>query len=440
MKLETIAIHTGYDGDPTTKAVAVPIYQTVAFEFDSAEHGAALFNLDVQGNIYTRIGNPTNTVLEKRVAALEGGVDALSVSSGMAAIHYAVVNIAELGNNIVSTPQLYGATYTLFAHLLPKQGIDGRFAESDHPADVEKLIDENTRAVFCESVGNPAGNVADIAGLARVAHKHGVPLIVDNTVATPVLLRPIEHGADIVVHSMTKFMGGHGTTLGGMIVDSGTFPWREHADKFYMLNQPEAAYHGVVYTEHYGAAAYVARCRTVAQRNTGSTLSPFNSFLLLQGIETMALRVERHVENARKVAEFLRDHPAVEWVNYAGFPDSPLYPMAQKYLGDRRCSLLTFGVKGGFEAGTKCFNALRLFKRMVNMGDAKSLACHPASTTHRQLSPEEQERVGVKPEMIRLSVGIEHIDDILADLAQALEAQQCTAIDEEAAVIRSGGN
>lgn len=421
MKQETIAIHGGYEGDPATKAVAVPIYQTVAFEFDSAEHGAALFNLEVQGNIYTRIGNPTNTVLEKRVAALEGGVDALSVSSGMAALHYAFVNIAEMGNNIVSLPQLYGATYTLLAHLLPKQGIAGRFAESDHPDAVEKLIDENTRAVFCESVGNPAGNVADIEGLARIAHKHGVPLIVDNTVATPILLRPIEHGADVVVHSMTKFMGGHGTTLGGMIVDSGKFPWREHAKKFYMLTQPEPAYHGVVYTEHYGAAAYVARCRTVAQRNTGSTLSPFNGFLLLQGIETLALRVERHVENARKVAEFLRGHRLVEWVNYAGFPDNPLYPLAQKYLGSKRCSLLTFGVKGGFEAGTKCFNALRLFKRMVNMGDAKSLACHPASTTHRQLSPDELQKVGVTPEMIRLSVGIEHIDDILDDLAQALE-------------------
>jgi O-acetylhomoserine (thiol)-lyase len=399
MKLETIAIHAGYDGDPTTKAVAVPIYQTVAFEFDDAAHGAALFNLEVQGNIYTRIGNPTNTILEKRVAALEGGVEALSVSSGMAAIHYSLINIAEMGHNIVSLPQLYGASYTLLAHILPKQGIEGRFSESDHPDAVEKLIDKNTRAVYCESVGNPAGNVADIEGLARVAHKHGVPLIVDNTVATPILLRPFEYGADVVVHSMTKFMGGHGTTLGGMIV----------------------AYHGVVYTEHYGAAAYVARCRTVAQRNTGATLSPFNGFLLLQGIETMALRVERHVQNARKVAEFLRDHPRVAWVNYAGFPDSALYPMAHRYLGTRACSLLTFGVKGGFEQGVKCFDALSLFKRMVNMGDAKSLACHPASTTHRQLTPEEQAKAGVTPEMIRLSVGIEHIDDILADLAQALD-------------------
>jgi O-acetylhomoserine (thiol)-lyase len=420
MKRETIAIHVGYDGDPTTKAVAVPIYQTVAFEFDDAAHGAALFNLEVQGNIYTRIGNPTNTVLEKRVAALEGGVEALSVSSGMAAIHYSLVNIAEMGHNIVSLPQLYGATYTLLAHILPKQGIAGRFAENDSPEAVEELIDENTRAVFCESVGNPAGNVADIEGLARVAHKHGVPLIVDNTVATPILLRPIEYGADVVVHSMTKFMGGHGTTLGGMIVDSGGFPWRDHPERYYMLNTPEIAYHGVVYTEQYGAAAYVARCRTVAQRNTGSTLSPFNGFLLLQGVETMALRVERHVENARKVAEFLRNHKQVAWVNYAGFPDSPLYPMAHRYLGSNFCSLLTFGVKGGFERGVKCFDALRLFKRMVNMGDAKSLACHPASTTHRQLTPEEQMKAGVTPEMIRLSVGIEHIDDILADLEQAL--------------------
>ena len=425
MKRETLAIHAGYDGDPTTKAVAVPIYQTVAFEFDSAEHGAALFNLEVEGNIYTRIGNPTNTILEKRVAALEGGVAALSVSSGMASIHYSIVNIAEMGNNVVSLPQLYGATYTLLAHVLPRQGITGRFAASESPEDVEKLIDENTRAVFCESVGNPAGNVADIEGLARVAHKHGVPLIVDNTVATPILLRPIEYGADVVLHSMTKFMGGHGTTLGGMIVDAGNFPWRDYPERFYMLTRPEPAYHGVVYTEHYGAEAYVARCRTVCQRNTGATLAPLNGFLLLQGIETLALRVERHVENARRVAEFLRDHDRVEWVNYAGFPDSPLYPMAQKYMGSRRCSLLTFGVKGGFEAGRKCFDALRLFKRMVNMGDAKSLACHPASTTHRQLSPEEQQKVGVRPEMIRLSVGIEHIDDIVADLGQALN--QATA-------------
>jgi O-acetylhomoserine (thiol)-lyase len=422
MKDETLAIHAGFDGDPATKAVAVPIYQTVAFEFDSADHGAALFNLEVQGNIYTRIGNPTNTVLEKRVAALEGGVEALSVSAGMAAIHYALANITEAGRNIVSLPQLYGATYTLLAHILSKQGIYTRFAKTDEPADVEKLIDENTRAVYCESVGNPAGNVADVEGLAKVAHKHGVPLIVDNTVATPVLLKPIQYGADVVVHSMTKFMGGHGTSIGGMIVDAGKFPWRNYPDKFYMFNQPEIAYHGVVYVDQFGDAAFVARCRTVCQRNTGATMSPFNGFLFLQGIETLALRVERHVDNARRVAEFLRDHPRVAWVNYAGFPDNPLYPMAQRYLGSKRCSLLTFGVKGGFEAGKKCFDALKLFKRMVNMGDAKSLACHPASTTHRQLTPEEQAKAGVTPEMLRLSVGIEHIDDILADLGQALEA------------------
>ncbi|HEV7967661.1 MAG TPA: O-acetylhomoserine aminocarboxypropyltransferase/cysteine synthase family protein [Candidatus Acidoferrales bacterium] len=421
MRRETIAIHEGYDGDPTTKAVAVPIYQTVAFEFDNAEHGAALFNNDVVGNIYSRIGNPTNAVLEKRVAALEGGVEALSVSSGMSAIEYSVANITEAGNNIVSLPQLYGATYTLFAHIFPKRGVAGRFAESDHPDAVEKLIDENTRAVYCESVGNPAGNVADIEGLARVAHQHGVPLIVDNTVATPVLLRPIEYGADIVLHSMTKFMGGHGTTIGGMIVDSGKFPWLDYRDRYYMLTKPEPGYHDLVYTDHFGAAAYIARCRTVCQRNTGATLSPFNAFLLLQGIETMALRVERHVENARKVAEYLRGHCMVQWVNYAGFPDSPLYPMANRYLGTKACSLLTFGVKGGFEASRKCFDSLRLFKRMVNMGDAKSLTCHPASTTHRQLTAEEQRKVGVTPEMIRISVGIEHIDDILEDLGQALE-------------------
>jgi len=420
MKRETIALHAGHDGDPATKAVAVPIYQTVAFEFDSAEHGAALFNLEVPGNIYTRIGNPTNTILEKRVAALEGGVEALTVSSGMAAIHYALANITEMGNNIVSVPQLYGATYTLLAHIFPKQGVTGRFGETDQPEAIEKLIDENTRAVFCESIGNPDGNVADIEGLARVAHKHGVPLIVDNTVATPMLLRPFEYGADVVVHSMTKFMGGHGTSLGGIIVDSGKFPWLQYADRYSMLTKPEIAYHGVVYTEQFGPAAFVARCRTVCQRNTGSTLSPFNGFLLLQGIETLALRMERHVFNARKVAEFLRDHPQIEWVNYAGFPENPRYEIAQKYLGCNRSSLLTFGLKGGLAAGTKCFNAFRLFKRMVNMGDAKSLSCHPASTTHRQLTPEEQLRVGVRPEMIRLSVGIEHIDDIVADLDQAL--------------------
>src|SRR5712664_1124322 len=420
MKRETIAIHTGYEGDPTTKAVAVPIYQTVAFEFDSAEHGAALFNLEVQGNIYTRIGNPTNTVLEKRVAALEGGVEALSVSSGMSAIHYSLVNIAEAGNNIVSLPQLYGATYTLLAHILPKQGIAGHFAESDHPDAVEKLMDENTRAVFCENVGNPAGNVADVEGLAKVAHKHGVPLIVDNTVATPILLRPIEYGADIVVHSLTKFLGGHGTTIGGAIVDSGRFPWKEHARRFAMFSRPDPSYHDMVYTEHYKEAAYIGRCRSVYQRTTGSALSPLSAFLLLQGIETIALRIDRHVENGRRVAEFLRDDPRVEWVNYTGFADNYCHALARKYLCGRACSLMTFGVTGGFEGGKQFYDALTLVKRLVNLGDAKSLACHPASTTHRQMSAEEQRKAGVTPEMIRLSIGIEHVDDIFADLYQAL--------------------
>jgi O-acetylhomoserine (thiol)-lyase len=422
MKCETIATHAGYEIDPTTKAVAVPIYQTVAYAFDSAEHGAALFNLEVEGNIYTRIGNPTNAVLERRVAALEGGVGALSVGSGAAAVHYSILNIAELGTNLVSVPQLYGATYTLFAHVLPKLGIEVRFAKSDRPDDLERLIDHNTRAVYCESVGNPAGNIVDLEATAEVAHRHGVPLIVDNTVATPILLKPIEHGADIVVHSLTKFMGGHGTTMGGIVVDSGRFPWQQHADRFPMLNEPEPSYHGVVYTQQFGSAAYIARCRTVCQRNTGAVLSPLNAFLLLQGIETLPLRMERHVENGRKVAEYLRQSPNVEWVNYPGFRDSPYHALSQKYLGGRCCSLMTFGIKGGFEAGRKFFDALRLFTRLVNLGDVKSLACHPASTTHRQLSESELRQTGVTPETIRISVGIEHIDDIIADLDQAMEA------------------
>ena len=422
MKSETIAIHAGYDVDPTTKAVAVPIYQTVAYAFDSADHGAALFDLEVEGFRYSRIGNPTTAVLERRVAALEGGVDALSVSTGQAALNYAVLNVSQLGSNIVSVPQLYGTTYTLFAHVLPSQGFNVRFADSDQPAAIEKLIDGKTRAVFCESVGNPAGNICDIEALARVAHAHGVPLIVDNTVATPILLRPIEYGADIVVHSLTKFMGGHGTTLGGIIVDGGKFAWREHDERFPMFNRPDASYHGLVYTERFKEAAYIARCRSVYQRTTGAVLSPLSAFLLLQGIETVALRVERHVENARRVAECLRADHRVDWVNYAGFAESPYHALAQKYFGGRACSLLTFGLKGGFEAGKKFYDALRLVKRLVNMGDAKSLACHPASTTHRQMTVDEQRKAGVTPEMIRLSIGIEHIDDIVDDLDQALDA------------------
>lgn len=427
MRRETIAVHGGYEVDPTTKAVAVPIYQTVSFAFDSADHGAALFNLEVEGYRYSRISNPTTAVLERRVAALEGGLDALCVSTGQAALNYAVLNVTELGCNIVSVPQLYGTTHTLFAHLLPRQGVTVRFADSDRADAIKSLIDENTRAVYCETVGNPAGNICDVEALARVAHKHGVPLIVDNTVATPMLLRPIEYGADIVVHSLTKFMGGHGTTLGGAIVDSGKFPWKEYARRFPMFSQPDPSYHDLVYTEHFKEAAYIGRCRSVYQRTTGAVLPALSSFLLLQGIETLALRVERHVENGRRVAEFLRNDPRVEWVNYAAFPESPYYPLAQKYLSGRACSLLTFGVKGGFEKAKNFYDALNLIKRLVNLGDAKSLACHPASTTHRQMSAEEQRRAGLTPEMIRLSIGIEHIDDIIADLDHALDATRSVA-------------
>jgi O-acetylhomoserine (thiol)-lyase len=422
MRDETLSIHAGYTTDPTTKSVAVPIYQTVAYEFDSADHGAALFNLETPGNIYSRLSNPTTAVLEQRVAALERGREALCVGSGMAAVHYAVANLVEAGTNIVTLPQIYGATYTLFNSVFRKQGVDVRFAASDAPADVERLIDFNTRAVYCESIGNPAGNVADIEALAEVAHRHGVPLIVDNTIATPILLKPITFGADIVVHSLTKFIGGHGATMGGAIVDSGRFPWAKHADRFPMLTQPESAYHGVVYTEQYGDSAYIARCRTVCQRNTGSVLSPLSAFLLLQGAETLPLRMERHVKNTVAVAGYLANHPQVEWCNYLGHVRNPYHGLAKKYLAGQGGSFLTFGIKGGFEAGKKFYDALKLFKRLVNIGDAKSLACHPASTTHRQLTPDELERAGVKPEMIRLSIGIEHMSDIMADLEQALEA------------------
>jgi O-acetylhomoserine (thiol)-lyase len=430
MRSETIALHGGYEVDPTTRSVAVPIYQTVAYAFDSAEHAAALFNLEVEGYRYSRIGNPTNAVLERRVAALEGALEALSVSSGQAALHYSVLNLTETGRNIVSVPQLYGTTHTLFAHVLPRLGINTRFAESDHPDDVEKLVDEDTRAVFCESVGNPAGNICDVEALANVAHKHGVPLIVDNTVATPILLRPIEYGADIVVHSLTKFMGGHGTTLGGIIVDSGNFPWSKHAERFPMFNEPDESYNGLIYTRHFGPAAYIARCRSTYQRTMGSVLSPLSAFLLLQGIETVALRIDRHVENARRVADFLRKDPRVEWVNYVGFADNPYHALAQKYLNGRACSLMTFGVRGGLDGGIRFYNALKLVTRLVNLGDAKSLACHPASTTHRQMSVEEQKKAGVRPETIRLSIGIEHADDIIADLDQALEtaAAECVRL------------
>ncbi|WP_182033321.1 O-acetylhomoserine aminocarboxypropyltransferase/cysteine synthase family protein [Vibrio diabolicus] len=422
MKDETLSIHFGYETDPTTKSVATPIYQTVAYEFDNAQHGADLFNLEVPGNIYTRIMNPTNDVLEKRMAALEGGIAGLVVSAGSAAINYAILTLAQAGDNIVSTPQLYGGTYTLFAHMLPNQGIQVKFAKDDEPESLAELIDENTKAVYCESIGNPAGNIIDLERVAELAHAQGVPVIVDNTVATPVLCKPIEFGADIVVHSLTKYVGGHGTTLGGVIVDSGKFPWAQHKDRFPVFNQPEPSYHGVVYTEAFGEAAFIGRARTVPLRNTGSALSPMNAFMLIQGLETLPLRMERHTENALKVAEFLEQHDKVSWVSYAGLPSSAHFNLAEKYMKGKPSAILSFGLKDGYDAGVRFYDALKIFKRLVNIGDAKSLACHPASTTHRQLSEAEQKQAGVSPEMIRLSVGIEHIDDILADLEQALNA------------------
>lgn len=419
---ETIALHTGYDPEPTTKAVAVPIYQTVAYEFDNAQHGADLFNLAVPGNIYTRIMNPTTDVMEQRIAALEGGVAALGVSAGSAAITYAVLTIAKAGDNIVTVPLLYGGTYTLFGHMLPDLGIDVRFADDDSPQAIEALIDEGTQAVFCESIGNPAGNIPDLETIAAVAHDHGVPVIVDNTVPTPALMKPISWGADIVVHSLTKYMGGHGTTLGGVIVDGGTFDWTAHAAKFPQLTEPEPAYHGVVYTEALGPAAFIGRARTVALRNTGAAISPMNAWQILQGVETLTLRMERHVANAQATAEFLDGHDQVTWVEYGGLPGSQYHEMAKKYTGGRPSAVLSFGIQGGFEAGEKFYDALELFTRLVNIGDTKSLAAHPASTTHRQLSEAELGTAGVTPDMIRLCIGIEHIDDILADLEQALKA------------------
>ncbi|HAR89769.1 MAG TPA: O-acetylhomoserine aminocarboxypropyltransferase [Gammaproteobacteria bacterium] len=422
MKKDTIAIHGGYETDATTKSVAVPIFQTVAYEFDDAQHGADLFNLAVPGNIYSRIMNPTNDVLEQRVAAMEGGLAALAVASGMAAINYAILTLAKAGDNIVSTPQLYGGTYTLFAHMLPSQGIEVRFAEDDSAEALEKLIDDKTKAVYCETIGNPAGNIIDLEPVCAAAHKHGVAVIVDNTVATPALCNPIEFGADIVVHSLTKYIGGHGTSIGGVIVDSGNFPWAEHAQRYPELNEPEPSYHGVVYTEALAEAAYIGRARTVPLRNTGAALAPLNAFLLLQGLETLGLRMERHCENAVAVAKYLEAHDKVEWVSFGGLESDANYALAQKYCGGAPASLLTFGIKGGFEAGVKFYDALQMIKRLVNIGDAKTLACHPASTTHRQLTEAEQLQAGVKPETLRICVGIEHIDDIIADIEQALSA------------------
>ena len=420
MRAETIAVHGGYSPDPTTKAVAVPIYQTTSYAFDSAQHGADLFDLKVQGNIYTRIMNPTTDVLEKRVAALEGGIGGLGLASGSAAVTYSILTIAEAGDNIVTSSALYGGTYNLFAHTLPQFGISVRFADYRRPEEFDKLIDAKTKAVFCESIGNPLGNVTDIGALAEVAHRHGVPLIVDNTVPTPYLCRPFDFGADIVVHSLTKYLGGHGNSIGGAIVDSGKFPWAEHKQRFRRLNEPDVSYHGVVYTEALGPAAFIGRARVVPLRNMGAAISPFNSFLLLQGIETLAVRMDRICDNTLAVANFLKSHPKVSWVNYAGLADHPSHALVRKYMRGKASGILTFGVKGGRAAGEKFIDALKLVIRLVNIGDARSLATHPASTTHRQLSPAELATAGVTEDMVRLSIGIEHIDDLREDLDQAL--------------------
>ncbi|WP_119394663.1 O-acetylhomoserine aminocarboxypropyltransferase/cysteine synthase family protein [Salinibius halmophilus] len=420
MKLESLALHEGYESEATTKAATTPIYQTTSYTFDNTQHGADLFNLAVPGNIYSRIMNPTNDVLEKRMAAMEGGVGALCVASGMSAITYAIQCLTEVGDNIVSTSQLYGGTFNLFAHTLPRQGIETRMVSHDDYEGFEAAIDDKTKAVFCESIGNPAGNVVDLQRLAEIAHKHGVPLIVDNTVATPFLCRPFEHGADIVVHSLTKYIGGHGTTVGGVIVDSGKFDWVANKERFPVLNEPDPSYHGVVYTEALGEAAYIGRCRVVPLRNTGAALSPMNAFQIMQGLETLGLRMERHCENAEKLAQYLEKHPKVAWVNYAGLANSSYRATCEKITGGKASGILSFGIKGGFEACAKFIDSLQMILRLVNIGDAKSLACHPASTTHRQLNPEELAKAGVSEDLVRISVGIEHIDDIIADVEQAL--------------------
>ena len=422
MKFETIAVHGGYSPEPTTNAVAVPIYQTTSYSFRDTQHGADLFDLKEAGNIYTRIMNPTSDVLENRVAALEGGVGALALASGSAATTYAIMTICEAGDNIVSTSTLYGGTWTLFAHQLPRFGVDVKFGDHSKIDQMEKLIDSKTKAIFCESIGNPAANVVDVPKMAKIAHKHNIPLIVDNTVPSPYLFRPIEHGADIVVHSLTKYMGGHGTTIGGIIVDSGKFPWAKHKRKFSRLNTPDLSYHGVIFTEAAGEAAFIVAARTVALRNMGAAISPFNSFLILQGIESLAVRMDRHCENAVKVSNFLLKHPSVTWVNYPGIPSSPDYSLVKKLMNGKASSVLSFGIKGGRSNGGKFIDNLNLITRLVNIGDAKSLACHPASTTHRQLSEDELKKAGVPEDLVRLSIGIENVDDIIDDISQALDS------------------
>jgi O-acetylhomoserine (thiol)-lyase len=422
-KFETLAVHGGYTPDPTTKAVAVPIYQTSSYAFDNTQHGADLFDLKIpDGHIYTRVQNPTQDVLERRITELEGGVGALALASGQSATSFSILTLAEAGDNIIAATTLYGGTYTLFAHVLPKLGIGVQFADASAPETFEPLINSKTKAIYAESIGNPLGNITDIEKLAEIAHRHGIPLIIDNTVPSPYLLRPFEHGADIVVHSLTKYLGGHGNSIGGIIVDSGKFPWTKYKERFPQFSEPDASYHGVVFSDALEEAAFIGRARLVPLRNIGAAISPFNVFLILQGIETLHLRLDRITDNAIKVARHLKNHSKVSWVNYAGLPDHKDHALALKYLGGKPSGILTFGIQGGLEAGARFQDALKLFTRLVNIGDAKSLACHPATTTHRQLSVEEQAKAGVAADTVRLSIGIEHIDDLLADLDQALAA------------------
>ena len=420
LKFDTLQVHAGQKVDPTTGSRAVPIYQTSSYVFNNTEHAANLFALKEFGNIYTRIMNPTSDVFEQRIAALEGGVGALAVASGSAAITYAILNIAEAGDEIVSASTLYGGTYNLFSATLPRLGIKTRFVDSDDPENFRKAINDKTKALYIETIGNPGINLVDIEKVAAIAHENGIPLIIDNTFGTPYLIKPIEFGADIVVHSATKFIGGHGTSIGGVIVDSGKFDWAA-SGKFKGLTQEDPSYNGIKYTEAFGPLAYIIKARVQLLRDTGAAISPFNSFLFIQGLETLSLRVERHVSNTKKIVEFLQNHPQVAWVNYPSLKDNKYYELAQKYLPKGAGSIFTFGIKGGVEEGKKFIESLEIFSLLANVADAKSLVIHPASTTHGQLNEEQQKSAGVTPDMIRLSIGIEDVDDLIYDLDQALQ-------------------
>ena len=425
MKLESIALHYGYDSDKNDqKSATTPIYQTSGFTIDNTQHGADLFDLKVEGNIYSRIGNPTNAVLEKRIAEMEGGIAALSLASGMTAISYSIQTITRAGDNIVSTNQLYGGTYNCFTHSLPKQGITVRMVDGEDYKGIDEAIDDKTKAIYCESIGNPFGNIIDIERFADIAHKRGIPLIVDNTVATPYLCRPIDFGADIVIHSLTKYIDGHGATIGGIIVDSGKFDWTKQPDKFPMLNEPDPSYHGIRYTEKFGSAAFIGCCRVVPLRETGACLSPNNAYIIMLGLESLGVRMERHCKNALELAKYLERHESVKWVNYAALPNDRYHNVCKKITNGHASGIISFGIKGGKQAGAKFIDALQMILRVLSMGDAKSLACHPASTLHRQLTPEQKALAGVSEDLIRISVGIEHIDDIINDVEQAIEASK----------------